>query len=99
MYRDDIPQLPPLIRLPRDEVVIRPCSDSHLAVGLYSRGGALYLQKVSLFDFPNDFIGIEDLERAGVLHVYVAAVQKLINGSAAVTGDVALAVPEVGDAR
>lgn len=67
--RHDIPQLPPLIRLPRDQVQIRPYSATHIAVGQYTRGEALYLQKVPLLDLPNDFIGVEDLERAGVLHV------------------------------
>lgn len=76
-YRPDIPQLPPLIRLPRDEVQIREHSPTHLSVALYTRMGSLYRQKVALSDLPNDLIGIEDLERAGVLHVYVAVVEKL----------------------
>jgi hypothetical protein len=72
------PQLAPLIRLPRDEVRIEPLSDTHLAVALYTRGGSLYWQKQALHDLPNDLIGIEDLERHGVLEIYVSAVEKLI---------------------
>lgn len=98
-YRADLPQLPPLIRLPRDEVQIRPYSATHLAVGMYTRGGALYLQKVPLVDLPNDLIGIEDLERAGVLQIYVAAVEQLVNGCAAMTGDLAAEGTELGNVR
>lgn len=77
-YRPDVPQLAPLIRLPRDEIRIEPYSATHLAVAIYTRLGALYWQKVRLLDLPNDLLGIEDLERAGVLLVYVAAVEQTV---------------------
>ena len=83
-FQPGIPQLPPLIRLPRDEVRIEPFNATHLAVALYARLGSIYFQKVPLLDLPNDLIGIEDLERAGVLHIYVAAVQQLIGVGAEV---------------
>lgn len=72
--------LDPLIRLPRDEIRVEAFSDTHLAVALYTRAGSLYWQKLALSDLPNDLIGIEDLERFGVLPIYVAAVEKLVGG-------------------
>lgn len=98
-YRPDVPQLPPLLRLPRDEIVIEPYTATHLSVAIYTRLGSLYRQKVALLDLPNDLIGIEDLECAGVLHVYVAAVEKLIDGAAAMPGDLTLGVAELCDVR
>lgn len=76
----DALQLPPLIRLPRDEIRVKPYSDTHLCAAFYTRCGSLYWQKVRLLDLPNDFLGIKDLELHGVLHIYVAAVEKLIDG-------------------
>jgi hypothetical protein len=73
-------QLSPLVRLPRDQIQIEEHTGTHLAAAVYTRDGSLYWQKVALFDLPNDLIGVEDLERHGVLLIYVAAVEKLVGG-------------------
>lgn len=85
-YRANVPQLAPLLRLPRDEIRIERHDDQQIAVALYTREGAVYWQKMPLTDLPNDLIGIEDLERHGVLLIYVAAVEKLVGGCPGVLG-------------
>jgi len=69
--------LEPLKLLPRPQWRLAPCGDRHLAVTMHTRGGALYKQKWSVHDFPNDFFSVEDLERHGVLLVYMAANEQL----------------------
>ncbi|WP_288935083.1 hypothetical protein [uncultured Sphingomonas sp.] len=78
----DAPQLSPLIRVPADQVLVEAYSETHLACAFYTRDGTRYWQKVALADLPNDFLSIEDLERHGVLSIYVSAVEKLVAGGA-----------------
>lgn len=91
--------LPPLALLPREQWTLRPLNDRQVGVGIFSRGGALYLQKWSIDDFPNDFFGIKDLERCGVLLVYMAAVEKLKDGRAGSALDPALERPGLNHRR
>lgn len=79
--RSALTQLSPLVRLPRDQMKIETHTETHFAAATYTRDGSLYWQKVPLLDLPNDLIGIEDLERHGVLKIYVATVEKLVGTS------------------
>lgn len=94
-----IDPLPPLVLLPREEWALRPLSDAQVGVGIFSRGGSLYLQKWSIHDFPNAFFSIPDLEDAGLLEVYMCAVEKLVYGAPAMRSDAAVEVAELGHIR
>lgn len=91
--------LPPLVLLPRNQWTLRPLNDVQVGVGIFSRGGALYLQKWSVHDFPNAFFGIPDLEDAGLLEVYVRAVEQLVHGAPSMPGDAAIKAVELGHVR
>ncbi len=69
--------------LPPSEWMVTPHDDKHFAVAILSRRGVAYWQRWRISDFPNSFFGVEDLERAGVLGIYVAAVDQLHGESAA----------------
>jgi hypothetical protein len=75
--------LDPLTLLPKEEWLIHPLNERKFAVSIFARNGTHNWQKWSVFDFPNDFFGIEDLERAGLLGVYMAAISKLREGAPA----------------
>ncbi len=88
--------LPPLVLLPRNEWMLRPLNEAQIGVGIFSRGGSLYLQKWSIHDFPNTFFSLEDLENAGLYSVYMRAIEKLINRPPSVPADIASTVAKLG---
>jgi hypothetical protein len=53
-----------------------PLNNEQIGVGIFSRGGSLYLQKWAIQDFPNLLLGIPNLEDAGPLNVYMRAVYR-----------------------
>ena len=85
-----IDPLLPLVLLPREEWTLRPLNDAQIGVGIFSRGGSLYLQKWSIHDFPNTFFGVPDLEDAGLLEVYMRAIEKLVYGAPSMSADAAV---------
>lgn len=87
--------LPALVMLPRNQWTLLPLNEEQIGVGIFSRGGALYLQRWSIHDFPNEFFGIKDLENAGILEVYMRAVEKLIRGAPSVPRDAAIQSSEL----
>lgn len=76
--------LSPLIKLPPSEWKIKPGGPGYFAVSIYARGDDVtrHWQKWSVFDFPNDLFGIEDLVNAGLFLVYMTAVNELKGGAA-----------------
>ncbi|ARR52130.1 hypothetical protein HY78_00975 [Rhizorhabdus wittichii DC-6] len=68
--------------LPPSEWRVAALDDRHFAVAILSRRGVAYWQRWRISDFPNSFFGIEDLERAGVLGIYVAAIEQFHGGPA-----------------
>ncbi|MDD1450041.1 hypothetical protein NHF48_002265 [Sphingomonas sp. H160509] len=87
--------LPALVMLPRNQWTLLPLNEEQIGVGIFSRGGALYLQRWSIHDFPNEFFGIKDLENAGIFEVYMRAVEKLIRGAPSVPRDAAIQSSEL----
>ena len=80
--------LPPLTKLPPREWRLAVVSDpDKVGISVYARvvdgRSVRHWQKWPILDFPNDFFGIEDLEDAGLLERYVAAIEQLQLGAAA----------------
>ncbi len=69
-----------------------PLNDEQIGVGIFSRGGSLYLQKWAIQDFPNSLFGIPNLEDAGSLNVYMRAVKKLVHSALSMRNDAAVEV-------
>lgn len=81
MSETKIKQIVPLVKLPPSEWLLTAMSSpDHIGVSVYSRpidGRFVRVwQKWSILDFPNDLFGIEDLENAGLLGRYIAAVEQ-----------------------
>ena len=59
--------MPTLKMLPRNDIDIRRDPDGvHVYVALFENEGYLHYKKFPLSNFPNDFIGCDDLERFGI---------------------------------
>ncbi len=71
---------PPLVRLPPCDWIVKECCSEHFAVSVYGRvqngNIARHWQRWSIRDFPNDLIGFIDLEAAGLMGRYIAAIGK-----------------------
>jgi hypothetical protein len=72
---DESAALEPLRLLPPEQRRVAAYESSHFAVAVFSRAGSLFWMRWSILAFPNDLIGIEDLERQGVLPIYMAAIK------------------------
>lgn len=71
-------QIIPLIKLPPSEWQIKAAGPDHFALSVYAKmwegKPVRHWQKWSILDFPNDLIGLEDLEAAGLIERYLAAI-------------------------
>lgn len=98
MAEKTLTQIWPLIKMPPSEWKIRDGSAEYFWISVYYKNfdGQLvrHWQRWSIHDFPNDLFGIEDLENAGLLHRYVAAVQEQILGPAGLPADMAANISE-----
>ena len=59
--------MPILRMLQKEDIDIRLDPDGkHVYVALFANGEYLHYEKFALSDFPNDFIGADDLKRFGI---------------------------------
>lgn len=96
-------QIVPLVKLPPSEWRIKDVGPDHIGISVYARMldgvPVRHWQKWSILDFPNDLIGIEDLQRAGLIGRYIAAIEQAEIEAAAMKARFAPAVREGNDSR
>lgn len=69
--------LKPLERLPREEWEAYMIGARTVALSIHHRENYRYWIKLSIFDFPNDFVSEDDLVTLGIMPDYIAAISQL----------------------